>query len=204
MPSLIPRDRRFYALFEAQADRVVDAARELVAAFGDVGHMTEHQARIKDIEHAGDDLAHEVVNHLNHTFVTPFDREDIYAVSSGLDDVLDYIDEVAETFLLYGISAVPPAANELARLVVLAVEQLQKAIARLESRRGVEAHVIEVHRIENLGDDASRLAIAELFSGAHDPLNVIKLKDVYTLLENALDRCEDLAVAIENVIIKNA
>ncbi|MBV8195714.1 MAG: DUF47 domain-containing protein [Candidatus Dormibacteraeota bacterium] len=201
---LIPRDRRFHNLFEAQAAKMVSAAEVLRRAFGNIEALPERQAEIKKFEHEGDELTHEVVRVLNRTFVTPFDREDIYALSSGLDDVLDYIDELAETFLLYRIDAVPPAANEMVRLLILAVEELQRAIEKLESRRGIEQHTIEVHRIENLGDDASRLAIAELFSGAHDPLTVIKLKDVYTLLENSLDRCEDVATIIENIIIKNA
>jgi len=204
MPQLIPRDRRFYAIFEAQAERMASAAGVLRAAFADIATMQERQREIKELEHAGDELTHEVVRLLNRTFVTPFDREDIFALSSGLDDVLDYIDEIAETFTLYGIDAVPPAANEMARLLELAVGQLEQAIAKLETRRNLEQHGIEVHRIENLGDDASRLAIAELFSGAHDPLTVIKLKDVYTMLESSLDRCEDLAAIIENIVIKYA
>jgi uncharacterized protein Yka (UPF0111/DUF47 family) len=203
-PSLIPRERRFYAIFEQQATCMAEAVQVLRTAFNDIGRLSEYQGKIKDIEHAGDELAHEVVRLINRTFVTPFDREDIFALSSGLDDILDYVDEIAETFMLYGIDAVPPAANEMVRLLAQAIGQLQKAIGKLEARKGVDEHEIEVHRIENLGDDASRLAIAELFSGAHDPLTVIKLKDVYELLENALDRCEDLAVAIENIIIKNA
>ncbi len=180
------------------------AAGVLRAAFADISHLRERQTEIKAIEHAGDELTHSVISLLSRSFVTPFDREDIYELSSGLDDVLDYIDEVAETFMLYGIGAVPPAANELAKLVELAVIELQQAISKLESRRDLERHGIEVHRIENLGDDASRLAIADLFSGAHDALSVIKLKDVYTLLENALDRCEDVANVVENIVIKNA
>ena len=202
--SLIPRDRRFYPIFEAQAEKMVAAATLLRDAFTDISRLDELQRQIKEHEHSGDELVHEVVRLLNRTFVTPFDREDIYALSTGLDDVLDYIDEIAETFMLYRIDAVPPAANEMAKLLGLAVAELQQAIGRLETRRDLESYWIEVHRIENVGDDASRLAIAELFSGAHDPLTVIKLKDVYTLLEASLDRCEDLATVIENIVIKHA
>ena len=203
-PSLIPRDRRFYDIFEAQAKQMVAAAAALRSAFADIANLADRQAEIKEIEHAGDELTHSVVQLLNRTFVTPFDREDIYALSSGLDDVLDYIDEVGETFLLYGVRSVPPAANELAELVELAARELHTAVAKLESRRDLAAHGIEVHRLENLADDASRRAIAELFSGAHDALTVIKLKDIYTLLEDALDRCEDVANVIESIVIKDA
>jgi uncharacterized protein Yka (UPF0111/DUF47 family) len=204
LPSLIPRDRRFFDLFEIQVEQIVGAAALLRTAFADLTRIQDLQREIKALEHSGDEAVHEVVGLLNRTFVTPFDREDIYALTSALDDVLDYIDEIVETFMLYQIDFVPPGANEMARLLALAVGQLDQAVRKLESLQGLEAHGIEVHRIENLGDDASRLAIAELFSGAHDPLTVIKLKDVYTLLEDSLDRCEDIAAIIENIVIKHA
>jgi uncharacterized protein Yka (UPF0111/DUF47 family) len=204
MPSLIPPDRRFFDIFQAQVEQIVQAAALLRVAFDDLGRIPDIQQQIKALEHGGDEAVHELVGLLNRTFVTPFDREDNYALTSALDDVLDYIDEIAETFMLYQIDFVPPAANEMARLLTLAVGQIKQAVSKLESLRGLEQHGIEVHRIENLGDDASRLAIAELFSGAYDPLTVIKLKDVYTLLEDSLDRCEDIAAIIENIVIKHA
>lgn len=204
MPSLIPRERRFYELFDRQAQTVVSAAKLLLAVFDDVGTLGERQKEIKDLEHAGDELTHEIVRTLNRTFVTPFDREDIYALGSGLDDVLDYIDEIAEIMILYGISDVPQSAKAMGGLLNQAVGQLQSAISKLESRGGTVEHGIEVHRIENQGDAESRRAIGELFSGQHDPLTVIKLKEFYTLLEDSLDRCEDVAQVIENITIKNA
>jgi len=202
--TLIPRERRFYDLFDRQAEKVVEAARLLLAALDDISKLPQLQREIRDVEHAGDELTHEIVRTLNRTFVTPFDREDIFALGSGLDDVLDYIDEIAETMLLYGITEVSPPAKEMASLLSEAVGQLQSAISKLESRQGSLEHGIEVHRIENMGDQASRRAIGELFGGAHDPLTVIKLKEFYTLLEDSLDRCEDVAQVIENIIIKNA
>jgi predicted phosphate transport protein (TIGR00153 family) len=202
--SLIPRERRFYDLFDRQIDNVASAAKLLLATLQDMSTLAEHQQDIKNLEHAGDELTHELVSTLNRTFVTPFDREDIYALASGLDDVLDYIDEIAETMLVYGISEVSEAAREMAALLDEAVRELQSAISKLESRDDALKHGIEVHRIENLGDRASRRAIGELFSGTHDPITVIKLKEFYTLLENSLDRCEDVAEVIENITIKNA
>ena len=204
MPSLIPRERRFYDLFDRQVDNVASAAHLLVATLEDMGSLTARQQEIKDLEHAGDELTHELVSTLNRTFVTPFDREDIYALASGLDDVLDYIDEIAETMLVYGITEVSPSAKEMAGLLEQAVGELQAALSKLESRDDSLRHGIEVHRIENLGDRASRRAIGELFSGAYDPITVIKLKEFYTLLEDSLDRCEDVAEVIENITIKNA
>src|SRR5207244_226028 len=179
----------------------VAASRLLRAAFDDIDALPRQQQEIKDLEHAGDELTHELVQTLHRTFVTPFDREDIYALSSGLDDVLDYIDEIAETIVLYGIKEISPAAKSMATLLVEAVAQLQAAISKLESKAGVGEHGIEVHRIENLGDTESRRAIGDLFSGNHDPLTVIKLKDLYTLLEDSLDRCEDVANVIEGITI---
>ena len=204
MPTLIPHERRFYKLFDDQASNVVAAATELLSLFNDVPHIQEHTTRIKDLEHAGDDLTHEMVRTLNRVFVTPFDREDIYALGSGLDDLLDFIDEIAETISLYGITEIPPHAHEMASLLAKAAEQLKDGISRLESRKGLEEHRVEVHRLENLGDAASRRAIGDLFHGGYDTLTVIKLKEFYSLLEDSLDRCEDLANIIENIIIKNA
>lgn len=203
--SLLRRERRFYDLFDRQAANVVAAAQLLKAALADdTNSMPAHQAAIKDLEHAGDELTHEIIQTLHRTFITPFDREDIYALSSGLDDVLDYIDEIAETIILYGISDISPAAKSMAGLIVDAAVQVQAAVRKLESKAGVSEHGIEVHRIENVGDTKSRRAIGELFSGTHDAVTIIKLKDFYTLLEDSLDRCEDVANVIEGIIIKNA
>jgi uncharacterized protein Yka (UPF0111/DUF47 family) len=203
--ALLRRERRFYDLFDRQAGNVVAAARLLGVAFDDViAAMPAHQKAIKDLEHAGDELTHEIIQTLHRTFITPFEREDIYALSSGLDDVLDYIDEIAETIILYGITDIPPAAKSMAGLITEASIQIQGAVSKLESKSGVSEHGIEVHRIENVGDSESRRAIGELFSGRHDAVTIIKLKDFYTLLEDSLDRCEDVANVIEGIIIKNA
>jgi hypothetical protein len=203
--SLLRRERRFYDLFDRQAANVVAASQLLRAAFeDDIATMPVHQAAIKDLEHAGDELTHEIIKTLHRTFITPFEREDIYALSSGLDDVLDYVDEIAETIILYGISDISAAAKSMAGLIVEAALQIQAAVSKLESKSGVSEHGIEVHRIENVGDTESRRAIGELFGGAYDAVAIIKLKDFYALLEDSLDRCEDVANVIEGIIIKNA
>jgi uncharacterized protein len=203
--SLLRRERRFYELFDRQAANVVAAARLLSQAFADgIERMPAHQAAIKDLEHAGDEVTHEIIQTLHRTFITPFEREDIYALSSGLDDVLDYIDEIAETIILYGITEISAAAKSMAGLIVEATVQIQAAVSKLESKSGVREHGIEVHRIENIGDTESRRAIGELFGGSYDAVAIIKLKDFYTLLEDSLDRCEDVANVIEGITIKNA
>jgi uncharacterized protein len=202
--SLVPRERRFYDLFEQQAATLVQSADLLEQALADVADLPARQREIKDLEHQGDEITHEIIRALNRTFVTPFDREDIYELAAGLDDILDYIEEVADTTNLYGIKTIPEPARELARFLAQAVAQLEQAIGKLESGKGSDEYLIEVHRLEDVGDSISRRAIAELFSDQHPPLEVIKLKDLYTLLEDALDRCEDMANVLEGIAIKNA
>jgi hypothetical protein len=201
---LVPRERRFYQLFDQHVTSTVAASQLLREGLEDLPSLAQKQLAIKDLEHAGDDVTHELVRTLNQTFVTPFDREDIYALASGLDDVLDYIEEIGDTVTLYKIERIPPAAKEMVELICSAVLELQKGVTKLEGLKGVEEHGIEVHRLENLGDSASRRGIGELFSGEADALEVIKLKEFLTLLEDALDRCEDVANILEAITIKNA
>jgi predicted phosphate transport protein (TIGR00153 family) len=202
--SFIPRERRFYDLFEQQAATIIRSAGLLEQALADVANHATCQREIKALEHQGDEITHEIVSTLNRTFVTPFDHEDIYALASGLDDILDYIEEVADTANLYGITTVPEPARELTRLLTLAVAQLEQAIGKLESGKGIDEHSAEVHRLEDVGDSTSRRAIAELFSDQHPLIEVIKLKDLYGLLEDALDRCETVANVLEGIATKNA
>jgi predicted phosphate transport protein (TIGR00153 family) len=202
--SLVPRERRFYRLFDQHVSVIVAAAALLREGIEEPLSLAVKQSSIKDLEHEGDDVTHELVRTLNRTFVTPFDREDILALASGLDDILDYIEEIGDTVILYKIETIPAAAVEMASLIVRAVSELQKGVAKLEQLKGMEEHGIEVHRLENLGDTASRQAIADLFAGGHDALEVIKLKEFLTLLEDALDRCEDVANILEAITIKNA
>ena len=202
--SLIPRERRFYELFEEQASVIVSSAGLLERALADVANLPTRRREIKALEHRGDELTHEIVLTLNRTFVTPFDHEDIYALASGLDDILDYVEEVADTANLYGITTIPKPARELARLLSQAVAHLEQAIGKLESGKGIDEHSAEVHRLEDVGDSTSRHAIAELFSGQREPLEVIKLKDLYGLLEDALDTCETVANVLEGIATKNA
>jgi uncharacterized protein len=202
--SFVPRERRFYDLFEQQAATIVRSVGLLEQALADAADLARYQREIKDLEHQGDEITHAIVLTLNRTFVTPFDHEDIYALASGLDDILDYIEEVADTTNLYGITTIPQDAREMASLLAQAVVQLEQAIGNLESGKGIDEHSAEVHRLEDVGDQTSRRAIAELFSGQHQPLDVIKLKDLYGLLEDALDRCESMANVLEGIATKNA
>jgi uncharacterized protein len=203
--SFIPRERRFYDLFEQQAATIVRSAGLLEQALTDVADLPAYQREIKDLENHGDEITHEIVLTLNRTFVTPFDHEDIYALASGLDDILDYIEEIADTANLYRITAIPQHACELAKLLSQAVVHLEQAIGKLESGKGIDERSAEIHRLENVGDSTSRRAIAELFNGQQHPLlEVIKLKDLYGLLEDALDGCENVANVLEGIATKNA
>ena len=202
--NFMPRERRFYDLFGRNSDNVVSAAELLVEILQDPGAANGRQERISELEHDADEITHEIVRSINRTFVTPFDREDIYELSSGIDDVLDYIKEVSDKHSLYDITTPTPAAIELGALLLESAVQLRDAIRKLESLKGLESHWIEVNRIENQGDQVSRKAISDLFRSGSDPMQVMKLKDVYDNLEDALDRCEDVANVIENIVIKNA
>jgi uncharacterized protein len=202
--SLVPREKRFYDLFEQQASILVSAGALLKETLDEAGDLSDRRREIKDLERLGDGVTYEIVRSLNETFVTPFDHEDISALAAGLDDILDYIEEIADTVNLYRITTVPRPASELADLLAQAVVQLERAVGKLRSDKKDGEYAIEVHRLEDVGDSTSRHAIAELFQGQRDPLEVIKLKDLYGLLEDALDRCEDVANVIENIAIKNA
>ena len=202
--SLVPREKRFYDLFEQQASILVSAGALLKETLDEAGDLSDRRREIKDLERLGDGVTYEIVRSLNETFVTPFDHEDISALAAGLDDILDYIEEIADTVNLYRITTVPRPASELADLLAQAVVQLERAVGKLRSGNKDGEYAIEVHRLEDVGDSTSRHAIAELFQGHRDPLEVIKLKDLYGLLEDALDRCEDVANVIENIASKNA
>jgi len=202
--SLVPREKRFYDLFEQQASILVSAGALLKETLDEAGDLSDRRREVKDLERLGDGVTYEIMRSLNETFVTPFDHEDISALAAGLDDILDYIEEIADTVNLYRITTVSRPASELADLLAQAVVQLERAVGKLRSGKKDGEYAIEVHRLEDIGDSTSRHAIAELFQGQRDPLEVIKLKDLYGLLEDALDRCEDVANVIENIASKNA
>jgi len=201
---LIPRDNRFFDLFVEDAANVVAAARVLEQFMRNYGERERLASQLRDAEHAGDQMSHNIGRQLERTFVTPFDREDIHALISRLDDVVDLIEEVADTFILYGIEAPTELAIQQTEIIVLQCEQVAEALANLRSFRGLERYWIEIHRLENEGDRIVRRGIAELFTNGDDAMNVIKWKDVYSLLEEAIDASEDVANVIERIVVKHA
>jgi hypothetical protein len=186
------------------AANVLGGARLLEAMLRTYDQPEARAAEIRATEHRGDEISHEIGHRLEATFVTPFDREDIYALISALDDVLDFIEEVADTFVLYRIEAPSATAVEQAAIVVKQVELIHDALSHLQGFKGLDTYWIEIHRLENEGDRVVRAAIAQLFVEEKDPINLVRWKDVYALLEETIDKAEDVANIIERITIKHA
>ena len=201
---LIPREERFFDLFVEDAANVLGAARLLEAMLRTYDVVERRAGEIRDAEHRGDEISHDIGHRLESTFVTPFDREEIHGLISALDDVLDYIEEVADTFVLYRIDAPTPVAVEQASIVVLQCEQLHDALSHLRGFRELDKYWIEVHRLENEGDLIGRQAIASLFDNDADAIEIIKWRKIYNLLEDTIDKCEDVANIIERIVVKHA
>jgi uncharacterized protein len=201
---LIPREERFFDMFVEDAANVLAAARQLEAMLRTYDEPEARAAEIRDTEHRGDEISHKIGHRLEATFVTPFDREDIYALISALDDVLDFIEETADTFVLYRIEAPTAIAVEQAAIIVKQAELLHDALVHLKGFKGLDRYWIEVHRLENEGDQIARAAIAGLFHDEADPINLVKWKDIYALLEATIDKAEDVANIIERITIKHA
>lgn len=202
---LLPREEQYFSLFAQMTSYINDAANVLVEMFSHRdGDYTEYVQRIKSIEHACDDLTHNVATRLNQSFITPFDREDIYMMSKALDDVVDLIDGVARAVVMYDIHETTEPARQLAGVIQRMALQLHEVVSILKKPKGVTARLIELHRLENEGDDIYQRAVGGLFHETRDPLTVIKWKDLYEKLEAAIDRSENVANIIEGVIIKHS
>jgi uncharacterized protein len=200
----IPREEKFFALFTDDAANMLAAARLLEQFFRNYAERERLGIQLRDVEHTGDTISHDIGHKLEATFVTPIDREDISVLISRIDDIVDLIEEVADTCILYGIDEPTPVAMQQAEIIVKQCEQLQGAIDNLKDFKNLSSYWIEVHRLENEGDRIVRHAIAELFTNGRDPIDVIKWKDVYGLLEEAIDSCEDAANVIERIVVKHA
>jgi predicted phosphate transport protein (TIGR00153 family) len=199
-----PRDRVYFELFEEAGRNMLQAASLLYELL--VGYPDTHRlaADILDLEHEGDRITHDIINRLNHTFVTPIEREDILALASSLDDVVDYIEEVADYLGLYKIEAPMEQSIQLARVLKDASGQLSEAIGLLHGFHDLTRHTVEVNRLENEGDRITREAMASLFDGGIDPMVVIRWKDLFERLEAAIDATERAANIIEGIVIKNS
>lgn len=201
---LIPEERVFFDLFDQGAENAVQAARlylEMVERYDDP--KATHKG-IRDLEHSGDEITHEIIRRLNTTFVTPLDREDIHALAAGIDDVVDFIEAAADNFILHNIEQPTPEAREQAQILVRICEAITEGVRDLRRFKGLEKYWIQVNEIENQGDQVYRRAIAELFGGEHKAMDVLKWKEIYDNVEAAIDACEDVANRLEAVVLKHA
>jgi uncharacterized protein len=201
---LLPQEEGFFTLFVRQAENVAAGAKTLVEMLSKFEQPELEARRIKDIEHAGDTITHDLLTRLNQTFITPFDREDIHELSSKVDDVLDLTDAAAGRMVLYRVKAVRPGVVELAQILETATQEILKAIRVLGKQDHILSHCIEINRLENEGDRVSRALIAKLFEEEKDPVEIIKWKEIIEAIENAVDKCEDVANVIETVTLKQA
>jgi len=203
MIRLIPRETKFFRMFAEVSQNVTQGARLLQEILKDPINMGERLDQLQEIEHRGDEMTHAIITALNQTFITPFDREDIHRLTTSLDDVLDFVNSAGVRLRLYRIDAPPPVAAELAGFIVQQSEQLDQGVSVLEQNRRVLEHCVEVHRLENEADRVSRKAIAELFDTEKDPIRLIKIKELYEVLETATDKAEDAANVLEAVTLKS-
>ncbi len=200
----LPRERSYFTMFTEVTGNIQAGATALNNLFADYRDVPRQVDHIKDLEHRGDQLTHEIITTLNQTFVTPFDREDIHALATKLDDVLDLMDAVATRLVIYKVGKVRPGAPELAAILVRATEEIHGAVSRLEKRDGILEHCITINSLENEGDSAVRTAIGTLFEQEKDPVEIIKWKEILEVLETATDKCEDVANILESVVLKSA
>ncbi len=201
---LIPREERFFDDFVALADQIRRGAALLEEMLAPDRPIWDKADEIKEIEHKCDFLTHEVIQRLHRTFVTPLDREDIHSLARTLDDVMDAIDASAAIIRLYHIEHVRPDARELGRIIGASSEQLVKAMKALERRKGVAEPAVEINRLENEADRAHQAAVRRLFEEERDPITIMKWKEILDFLEQATDRCEDVANLLEGVVVKHA
>jgi uncharacterized protein len=201
--SLLPREEKFYGDFLAMADQLRIGARLLEEMFATDPPIADKAHEIREVEHKCDFLTHEIIQRLNTTFVTPIDREDIHAMARALDDVMDAIDDVATLIPLYHINSARPGVREMTRIISASVEQIVLAVQALEKRAGVLERTVEINRLENEADRAHQRAVGQLFDEERDPIAIIKWKEILDVLEDATDRCEDVANLLDNIVVKH-
>jgi uncharacterized protein len=201
---IAPRDREFFDLFEEAGGNILRATGLLEEMLRDFPEKSELARDILICEQDGDRITHDIIQRLNQTFVTPIDREDIYEMASALDDVVDYTEEVADYLGLYKIEAPMEQAQQLAKVLHACGRQISEAMPRLRGFRDISHYTVEINRLENDGDRITREAIASLFDTGIDPMFVIRWKDIFERLEEAIDATEHVANILEGIAIKNS
>jgi hypothetical protein len=200
----VPKEERFFEAFVALAEEIRAGAGALQEMLAPAQPFWAKADEIKAIEHKCDDLTHDIIRRLHSTFVTPLDREDIFALAKSLDDVMDAIDAAAGVVRLYEISVVRQDARDLARLVMASVDQVVSAATALERKKGVAEPALAIHQLENEADRAHQNAVRRLFEEEKDPVQIMKWKEILDFLEDAVDRCQDVANVLEGVVVKHA
>jgi hypothetical protein len=201
--NFFPQDEDFFALFVKQGALVSEGCRQLHDMITQFDDLDERARRLKDVEHQGDLVTHEIFERLNRTFITPLEREDIHSLASGLDDVLDSVEAIGSRFVMFHVEHTTPEAVQLSEILVKCGTQIEQAVANLKDFKNLMGFTIELNRLENEADIISREAVAALFSGKHEFLDVLRWKEIYGRLESAADQCEDVANTIESIVIKN-
>jgi predicted phosphate transport protein (TIGR00153 family) len=203
--SLLPREDEYFALFSQITGKIQEATNLLARMVADEGgDMIAYAKQIKDVEHSCDEITHKVTTKLNRSFITPFDREDIYTLAVALDDVCDYIDAAARAIRMYDIREFTEHIRQLCSLLSTQASAMNSAVGMLKSPAGMNAQIVEIHRLENEADEAYSRAIGHLFKNSTDPIEVIKLKELLEILENATDKCEQVANIMESVVLKHS
>jgi len=203
---IIPQDKHFFNMLENESQNVLDGSNAFLEMLNKYENIKEKQQKIKDIEHQGDDFVHEIFEELNKSFITPIDHEDISALASAFDDVLDYIDGAAARFILYEIKKPEENMIKLAEVLLKQATELNTAISGLRNIKNpkeIEKRCIEVNRLENVADDIYKSSEADLFKRT-DAIEIMKLKEIYERLEFATDKCEDAANVISDIVVKNS
>jgi predicted phosphate transport protein (TIGR00153 family) len=202
--SFLPKEDKYFDLFESMSVKIQEAAGilvEMLAAPDD--QFDSYSKKIKSVEHECDEIAHSVSTKLNKSFITPFDREDIYSLAMALDDVCDYIDASARAIVMYDIHGNDKYAQELAAILVKQADEVHNATSLLHVAKGMEQHLLNIQRLENDADEVYFRAMAEMFKGSPDPVKLIKYKELYDMLENATDKCEYVGNIIESIVLKH-
>jgi len=205
--SFIPREEKFFDLFEASAQNMVVAARKLKEMVDTWDNVEGRVSEITELEHNGDTTTHQIMAQVHRTFVTPFDREDIALLAHSLDDVTDFIQAAADTMLVYKVDRPSQRAKELADIIFQATVEVSKAVPKLRDRtelKQVLGQCVEINRLENMADRIFRSALGELFTDTTDIAHIIKWREIYEQMEGATDRCEDVADVLEGVALKHA
>ncbi len=199
-----PVDTSFYDLFAQSAQHLVEGAALLAEMLAEGSDREAVAHRMRDAEHAADESTHGIIRRVNKTFVTPFDREDIYSLASGLDDVMDFMEEAVDLVVLYGVDQLPSELAEQVEVLQRCADLTAEAMPRLQTMKDLEEYWIEVNRLENAGDKSYRRILANLFSGKYEALEVLKLKDIVDALEAAVDAFETVANIVEQIAVKES